>query len=166
MIERIIMKHKQDIYARFTAVTNDYLHYAAVTKHLCEKHLGTYDFEVSSIISPYSHLDYSRLYNPKTEDSLDSKGEPTWLVKELVESPSQEVKEKENGENKSESKNLEPILKVKEKEIYEENKSDSGTAEATAKKRGVVVAHLDNLVCSPIREVKKKRISESATESV
>lgn len=50
MIERSIMKHKQDIYARFTAVTNDYLHYAAVTKHLCEKHLGTCDFEVSSII--------------------------------------------------------------------------------------------------------------------
>ena len=53
MIEGSITKHKRDIHARFTAVTNDYLHYAAATKHLCEKRFGTYDFEVSSIISPY-----------------------------------------------------------------------------------------------------------------
>ena len=44
MIVRTRIKHKPEIYERFIAVTNEYLHYVAVTKPLCEKRLGKYDF--------------------------------------------------------------------------------------------------------------------------
>ena len=47
---------------------------------------GVEDNEVSSLIEPYSHLhDSNYFYQPKSEDSVDSKGVPTWVRSEYYE---------------------------------------------------------------------------------
>ena len=79
-ITRQIMENTWDLQLNFAKVLNDYLEVQQEVKELCESVIGSDSFDVSSLIAPYSHFDCSRLYDPKTEDSVDEDEVPTWVA--------------------------------------------------------------------------------------
>ena len=77
---RQIMRNNREMQLIFAKVLNEYLAVQQEVKELCESVIGSDSFDVSSLIAPYSHFDCSRLYDPKTEDSVDEDGVPTWVA--------------------------------------------------------------------------------------
>ena len=74
---RQIMRNNREMQLNFAKVLNEYLAVQQEVKELCESVIGSESFDVSSLIARYSHYDCSRLYNPKTLDSVDEDGVPT-----------------------------------------------------------------------------------------
>ena len=135
-VVRQIMKNTREVHLMFSKVLIEYLEVQKEVKELCESVIGSDSFDVSSLIAPYSHFDCSRLYDPKTEDSVDEDGVPTWVA------PShRDLYLKKNTDERKE-------------ESTEDEKNQPYLSERKRKKTDSEVSDLEKVVCSPIKKAK------------
>ena len=135
---RQIMKNTRNLQLNFAKVLNDYLEVQQEVKDLCESIIGNDSFDVSSLIAPYSHFDCSRLYDRKTEDSVDEDEVPTWVA------PSHRhlYLKKSTDERKA--------------EIDEDEKNQPCLSDRKRKNMESEVSELEKVVCSPIKQAKSE----------
>ena len=80
---------------------------------------GVDEIEVSSLIEPYSHLDDSNYcYQSKSQDSVDSKGVPTWVASDYYEEYLKKLNEEFKNEDQDEY-TAPRESEVKENEVQE-----------------------------------------------
>ena len=133
---RKIFKHTREMQLHFGKLLNEYDEVEKEVNDISDSVFGPDASEVSSIIAPYNHFDCPRLYDPKTEDSVDEDGIPTWVA------PS--------------CRHLYLPGKVYDKlsENGEDEKCEAGSNERKRKKREIEMPQLERVECSPIKRVK------------